>query len=436
MTQTLVRVGTLLLAVAILLTGHGLQLTLLPIRAEYLGWTTQSIALTGSAYFLGFVVGCLVIPSIVAQVAHIRTFMVMAALATIALLGAGMFDDFAAWLVLRFGTGFAFAGLYMVIESWLSEAAPPDRRGTLLAVYSVISLLAMVAGQSFLALAEPHDLRLVMGAAFILGLAILPIGLTRMVAPHPIPRVRFSLRVLSQASRVAVVCALFGGLVTGALWSVGPLVGRAFGLDTGSIGLMMAFAIFGGAAAQLPVGRLSDHTDRRFVIAGMFTLGCLLSVLGWQFSAQSPAMLYAAMFFIGAASMPIYALCIATAADNSQLPLIHIASGILIMNSIGSIFGPILVAPLIGALGGEGFFLFAAVSMLLGAGWAFYRISVVERSRSHEQKFLAMPKTSIVAAELADAEFDASIIDPPPVHAAPPDDVGGSPDGEHPQQTR
>ena len=89
MTQMLVRVGTLLLAVAILLIGHGLQLSLLPMRAEHLGWTTNAIGLTGSAYFTGFVVGCLVIPSIVAQVAHIRTFMVMAAMATIALLGAG-----------------------------------------------------------------------------------------------------------------------------------------------------------------------------------------------------------------------------------------------------------------------------------------------------------------------------------------------------------
>jgi MFS family permease len=408
MTQTLVRVGTLLLAVAILLVGHGLQLTLLPIRGEFLGWSTGIIALTGSAYFLGFVVGCLVIPSVVAQVAHIRTFMVMAAIATVALLGAGLLDYVLAWLILRFCTGFAFAGLYMVIESWLSEAAPADRRGTLLAFYSLISLLAMVVGQSFLALAEPHGLRMIMTAACMIGLAIIPIGLTRMTAPQPIPRVRFSLRVLAQASRVAVVCALFGGLVTGALWSVGPLVGRAFGLDTGSIGLMMAFAIFGGAAAQLPVGKLSDHTDRRFVIAGLFTVGAAVSLVGWLFSAHSPAMLYGAMFFVGAASMPIYALCIATAADNAEIPLIQIASGILIMNSIGSIFGPMLVAPMIGAVGGAGFFLFAMIAMIVGAAWAFYRISVIERPKTHEHKFLAMPKTSMVAAELADGDMAAA----------------------------
>lgn len=404
MTQTLVRVGTLLLAVAVLLVGHGLQLTLLPIRAESLGWTTGAIGITGSAYFLGFVVGCLLIPSVVATVAHIRTFMVMAALATIALLGAGLLDNVWAWLGLRFTTGVAFAGLYMVIESWLSEAAPSERRGGVLAIYSMISLLAMVLGQSFLGLAPPDDLRLVMGAALLLALAIVPIGLSRMTAPHPIPHVRFSPRVLAQASRVAVVCVFFSGLVTGALWGVGPLVGRAYGLDTGEVGMMMAVAIFGGALAQFPVGRLSDRTDRRFVVAGLLLLGTAVSVAGWLFSALDARVLLACMFAIGFASMPIYALSIATASDNSSLPLIQIASGILIMNSLGSILGPVLVAPLVGELGGQGFFLFAAVSLGLGGAFALHRISVIERPRRHEQKFMAVPKTSIVAAELAEPE--------------------------------
>jgi MFS family permease len=398
MTQTLVRVGTLLLAVAVLLVGHGLQLTLLPIRAEALGWSTNAIGLTGSAYFLGFVAGCLVIPSVVAQVAHIRTFMVMAAIATVALLGAGLLDYVAAWLLLRFATGFAFAGLYMVIESWLSEAAPIDGRGSVLAVYSMISLLAMVLGQSFLGLSDPEDLRLVMGAALLLGLAIVPIGLTRMTAPHPIPRIRFSPRVLARSSRVAVVCVFFSGLVTGALWAVGPLVGRSYGLDTADIGLMMATAIFGGALAQIPVGRLSDRTDRRFVIAGLLGIGVLVSVAGWLFSAVSPAVLFACMFAIGFTAMPLYALSIATASDNSTLPLIQIASGILIMNSLGSIFGPLLVSPLVAWQGGEGFFLFAGVSMALGGVFALHRISVIERPKRHEQKFAPVPRTSIVAA--------------------------------------
>ena len=402
MTQTLGRVSTLLLAVAILLVGHGLQLSLLPMRAEALGWSTGAIGATGSAYFLGFVIGCVGIPSIVSRVHHIRTFMALATLATVVLLGLGLFDSVWAWLVLRAGTGFAFAGLYMVIESWLNEASPVDRRGSILAVYTMISLLAMVLGQSFLGLTEPADLRLVMGAAFIMGIAVIPIGLTPIAAPQDIPRARFSPRVIGRASRVAVVCAFCGGLVTGSFWSVGPLVGRAHGLDGTDIGLMMAATIVGGALIQLPVGRLSDHMDRRKVIAGLFVLGAVASLAGWLLVGDSRAALFAVMFCFGATTMPIYALCIATASDNSDLPLIQIASSILIMNSLGSILGPVLVAQVMAAMGGGGFFVFAIAGMGLGGLWALYRIAVIERPRHHDQPFTAVPRTSFVATELVD----------------------------------
>lgn len=414
MASTLGRVSTLLLAVAILLVGHGLQLSVLPLRAGALDWSTAAIGLTGSAYFVGFVVGCLIIPSVVAQVAHIRTFMVMAALATTALLALGLLDHLAAWLALRLCTGFAFAGLYMVIESWLSESATEQSRGSVLAVYSMISLLAMMLGQALLGVAGPLDLELIMLAALIMALAILPIGLTRMTAPPAIPRARFSPRVLLRASRVAVVCAFFGGLVTGAFWSIGPLVAQALGLTGTDIGVMMGAGIVGGALAQFPVGRLSDHFDRRRVIAALMAVGALVSALGWWLAPGGVAALLVVVFCVGATAMPVYALCIATAADNAEVPLIQITSGILVMNSLGSILGPLLVAPLMATLGGAGFFLFAAAALLLGALWALYRISVVERPSRHEHRFLAVPRTSIVAAELAEPAPDPQAPEAPP----------------------
>ena len=101
--------------------------------------------------------------------------MVMAAIATLALLGTGVFESVGAWMALRFCTGFAFSGLYMVIESWISEATPRDYRGRVLAVYAMISLLAMVVGQTLLGLSNAGDPRLLSGAARIPALAILPI---------------------------------------------------------------------------------------------------------------------------------------------------------------------------------------------------------------------------------------------------------------------
>lgn len=423
MTQPLLRVATLLLAVAILLTGHGLQLTLLPMRADLLGWSTSAIGLTGSAYFLGFVVGCLQIPTIVSTVAHIRTFMVMAAIATIALLGTGVFESVGAWMAMRFCTGFAFSGLYMVIESWISETTPRNYRGRVLAVYAMISLLAMVVGQTLLGLSQAGDPRLLIGGAMILALAIIPIGLTRMPAPPAITQPRFSLRVLARASRVAVVGVLFGGLVTGALWAVGPVVGRTLGLDPAGIGLMMSAPLVGGALAQFPIGRLSDRTDRRKIIAGLCCLGAFVGLAASQLATLSPTVLYVSMFFVGATSFPLYALCVATASDSPELSMLQVTSSILIMNSTGSILGPLLVAPVVVRYGGVGFFLFAAICMVAGAAWAAWRIRYVERPDQHDNRFQVLPKTSAVVAELATEDSG--------VGTAPADSTGGA-DEQHP----
>jgi len=103
---------------------------------------------------------------------------------------------------------------------------------------------------------------------------------------------------------------------------------------------------------------------------------------------------------------------VVTASDNSDLPLIEIASCILIMNSLGSILGPVLVAPVMGALGGEGFFLFGVAGMTLGALWALYRVAVIERPSRHAHRFAMMPRTSFVATELAAEAFDDT--DPQP----------------------
>ena len=59
MIRSLAPVAALLLGVAILLTGQGLQSTLLPVRAHMESFSTIAIGVMGGAYFLGFTVGCL-----------------------------------------------------------------------------------------------------------------------------------------------------------------------------------------------------------------------------------------------------------------------------------------------------------------------------------------------------------------------------------------
>jgi MFS family permease len=402
MTVSLKSVTALLLSAAILLVGHGLQLTLAPLYAVNLGWSPDLIGYTGSAYFLGFVIGCLTIPVLVARVGHIRVFAVLVGLATAALLLIGLVDQFWFWLLSRCLSGWALAGIYMVIESWLNEKTAAESRGSVLSVYTIITLLAICLGQLLIG----FDLGfqgLFMLAAVFLVLGVVPIGLTSSSAPSPITRIEFNLGKVFAASQVAMVGAFFGGLVTGGFWALGPVVARVNNLETDQIGIFMAVTILGGACFQFPVGRLSDHVDRRYVIAGVALLGVLTCLLGLLLGGGSPGLIYLTMFLFGGMTFPLYSLCLAHANDNTTLSLMEVASGVLMMNSAGAIIGPLLVAFLIG-YSSQALFMVSAVALSLLACWTLYRIQNHQADRNHFEPFANVRSTSQEIVEMVDYE--------------------------------
>jgi MFS family permease len=236
-------------------------------------------------------------------------------------------------------------------------------------------------------------------------------------SPHAIPPIRFTPRLLAQASRVAIVASALSGMVTGAFWSMGPLLGRSFGLGAGKVGLLMSAGILGGALVQMPVGRLSDSLDRRLVIGAMASVGTAVSLVGWFFVGDSTTVLFAIVFCLGASALPIYALCIAHASDKATMTLVEVTSSILIVNGMGAVFGPTLVAPLMDALGPRVFFGYCSICLALAAAWAFYRMFVVERA-PHEGRAAILPRTTQAVAELPE---DALQEEGPRPAETPPD---------------
>ncbi|MDH3265380.1 MAG: MFS transporter, partial [Gammaproteobacteria bacterium] len=143
MKKHLAPVAALLISVSVLLTGQGLQGTLLPVRATLENFSTLAIGTMGAAYFLGFTIGCLKGGALVIKVGHVRVFLAMTALASAAPLVHGLVVTEAAWSLLRLITGFCFAIIYVVIESWLNERSTNENRGFVFSVYAMITLTVL-----------------------------------------------------------------------------------------------------------------------------------------------------------------------------------------------------------------------------------------------------------------------------------------------------
>lgn len=374
----LLPVAALLLSDALLLIGHGLQLTLVPVSAELLGFSAGQIGLMGSTYYLGFVSGCLLTPLLVRRVGHIRTFAILATSYSALVLLFYSMPYLLVWLLLRFAAGLAISGLYMTIESWLSERSTSETRGTILSVYVVINMSMTMVGQQMLNFSDPLGQTLFIVVSVLLSLALIPVCLTTALAPAPIHNVRIDLRKVWDLSQVGVAGAIATGLVTGAFWSLGPLYAREIGFDTQALTMFLSAVVMGGAVFQLPLGRLSDHYDRRLVLLYTATVGAVLSALLALVPGLDSWGLAILSFFWGGCVMTQYAVSLAHANDRADPEdFVMVGSVMLLSMGLFSALGSVIAAFFMQWFGPRGLFLFSLICLV---GFAF---AIMARRRIH-----------------------------------------------------
>lgn len=183
MLSHLVLISSLVLGASLLLLGNALNNTLLVVRGSLEGFSEQMLGFIGSAYFVGYLLGAYIAPHLIRSIGHIRAFAFFAAAIAAFILMYALFVDQWIWLGLRFVTGIALIGFYMIIESWLNSQSPAERRGQIFAVYMVANMLSMAAAQQFLRLAPPQTFMLFSVAAIMVCLSVMPVATTRLPQP-------------------------------------------------------------------------------------------------------------------------------------------------------------------------------------------------------------------------------------------------------------
>jgi MFS family permease len=130
--STLRTVFSLLLSYGLLLLANGLFSTLLAVRTQVEGFSTDIVGFIVASYFLELLLGGMFVGRVVARVGHIRSFAAFASLMSITALMHPSWISVESWMLLRMLSGFCMAGLIMVTESWLNERANNVNRGQVL----------------------------------------------------------------------------------------------------------------------------------------------------------------------------------------------------------------------------------------------------------------------------------------------------------------
>ncbi|RYH12376.1 MFS transporter [Tropicimonas sp. IMCC6043] len=407
MLQVISATWALLIGILLLMVGNGVQGTLLGIRGSLEGFSTFEMSIVMSAYFLGFLGGSRLAPDLIRRVGHIRVFAALGSLVSAILILYPTFAHPVAWAVGRVLMGFCLSGVYVTAESWLNNSVTNERRGQALSIYVIVQMAGIVAAQGLLLVGDPSGFVLFVIPSVLVSVSFAPILLAVQPTPAFETTKPMSMRKLWDASQLGCVGTFLMGGVFSALFGMASVYGSQAGLSVPQISGFIATIYIGGLFMQYPIGWLSDRMDRRLLILAAAAVGAVTSAMA-MVTAHDFAALLVAAFVIGGTSNPLYALLLAYVNDHLDYEDMAAASGGLIfLNGVGAIAGPLITGWIMSAMGPEGFFLYLTMLSTALATYAGWRMTQTRAVPVDETISYApvVPTVSPVAVGVAQEVF-------------------------------
>ena len=381
-----------------LLLANGLFSTLLAVRTQVEGFSSTTVGFIVASYFFGLLLGGLFAGRAVTRVGHIRSFAAFASFVSISALLHPLFVTPVAWMLLRMLAGFCMAGMIMVTESWLNEAASNKTRGQILSFYMITNYFAAGCGQFLLTTGDPSQYQLFSLASIIFSLALIPVLLTRAKAPVPVHSTRMHVWTLFRIAPLGVFGVFCCGLVNSSVHGLSPVYATNMGFSEAQLSTFMAVIIMSGLFLQWPIGHLSDRIGRGPLLVYIPVL-VAFSAIWMVFAIEYALILIGAMVF-GAFVFTLYSLAAATANDMvTANQRVQVAGALLITYGAGAVTGPIVAGQFMAVLGPQGlFFYFAMISLMLSAFAIFKRRR--DGSPDKRKPFVAVPATQSTSNQL------------------------------------
>jgi MFS family permease len=272
------------------------------------------------------------------------------------------------WSVLRFISGFCFAVLYVVIESWLNETSTNENRGSVFSAYVLINMTMLAVGQQMMLLDDPTLMTLFAMSSVLVSLAAVPVSLSTAPTPRHVQKgVKLDVPYLYRTSPAGMLGSLATGLANGSFWALAPVFTISYSTDVSLTAWFMSAAVIGGAASQWPLGAWSDRIDRRYVMGACAALSVGVSIAIWSMAiAMTPSILILLGGLWGAAAFPLYSFAIAHSSEHAEPGVfVMVSSGLLLMYGIGAVVGPLIASAFMQLLGAAGLYFFTGIVHVL-----------------------------------------------------------------------
>ena len=391
----------LMLGMMLLMVGNGLQGTLIGIRGEIEGFSTIELSIVMSAYFVGFLGASQLVPELIRRVGHVRVFAALASFISAVLIAYPLLTNPIFWSVGRVVIGFCYCGVYITAESWLNNSVDNEKRGQALSLYMIVQMVGIVLAQGVLALGNPNGYSLFIIISILVSISFAPILLSISPAPAFERTKLMTLSRLFTSSPLACVGMFLLGGVFSAQFGMSAVFGAQIGLSLSQISLFVASFYIGAMIFQYPIGWVSDKMDRRLLILLISAASATGSASAYFAGGYFFALVFAA-FLVGGLTNPLYSLLIAHANDFIEYEdMASAAAGLLFVNGVGAVSGPIIIGYAMNAYGPEIFFVIIALLMATLAIYAGYRMTQRATVSDTSSYAAVLPNSTGVAVEIA-----------------------------------
>lgn len=397
----LAAIASVILSTTLVAIGNGLLFAYIPVRlgAEGFSPTWAGLILTGLS--AGGIVGCFLTGWIVRRVGHARAYMLFSALIILAnaAVSAGTYPLL--WTASRALYGFAICGLFIVAQSWLNDAVANAIRGRVMAVFYICYIVGLGLGSLTLSFIAIDTTAAPIIAITFAALSIIPVGLTRLKPPPPPEAASIAFANAWSVSPVGVAGMLAVGGLSMMVAGFAPIYATASGFSKNEVSVLMLSMQLGTILLQLPLGWISDRTDRRYVLVAASAIVMSAGIVASQtIGAPFPAVVIIFMIWSGATES-IYAIANAHAGDRAaKEDLVALSSTMLFAWSLSGFLIQGAATALTAAFGTEAFMYVAILVAGAFCGFVLWRLTQATQADA-TAAFAPMSAQAPLAADLA-----------------------------------
>ncbi|RTR40596.1 MFS transporter [Shewanella canadensis] len=323
----------------------GFLMSLIPLSLPSFGLSESLVPWLASIFYLGILIGATSIQNLVSRTGHRIALILFLSALILTIIAMLLMPDAVVWLIARFVAGFAVAGIFVVIESWLLMADSSKQRAKRLGLYMTSLYGGSALGQLAIAPVGISGIAPYLAVICLLMLAILPPLLIKRGQPSCEQHQKMKLSELKGISRPAILGCLVSGLLLGPIYGLMPVYINNQVQSTDQTGMLMAVIILGGMLVQPLVSHLSSRISKSLLMA-QFCLFGTLGIIG-VLEAQSFVIIATSYLVLGACSFALYPIAITLACDALPVEKIVSATEIMLLSySVGSVVGPLFAANL------------------------------------------------------------------------------------------